>query len=119
MTLPWGNQIIEMMAEPSRESPKVAIIRHSERPAFDNLPYDQWDLAELTERGIAQAMKFGEAIGSRSKSKELQTFGWGLRRCQLTAEAICRGYLKRGRNSRMSRDRSSLDFDEIAYRKQK
>ncbi len=90
MSLSWGNQTLQIIDRLGYGT-KLAIIRHSERPSFDNLPYSEWDIAELTTKGYDVAVEFGKILGIMSKVKNVQVFGWGLKRCQLTAMAISKG----------------------------
>jgi hypothetical protein len=89
--LRWGSKIIQMLEELDGKGHSVIMIRHSERPDFDNIPQEQWDSVDLTEAGIAEARNFGKALVTQDKIRDLQVFGWGFKRCQTTAQAICEG----------------------------
>ncbi len=89
--LRWGAQIIQMLDQLDGSGNFVIMVRHSERPSFDNIPNEQWDRVDLTETGIEEARNFGRVLVAQSNVKDLQVFGWGFKRCQTTAQAICEG----------------------------
>jgi broad specificity phosphatase PhoE len=89
--LRWGGQIIQMLDQLDGHGHHVIIVRHSERPSFHNIPREQWDQVDLTDTGIEEARNFGRALVAHSNVKQLQVLGWGFKRCQTTALAICEG----------------------------
>lgn len=86
-----GSRVLRLMGVLKRGLQTVAVIRHSERPSFDNLPYHEWDDAGLTDKGTKEAVRFGRSIAQTQNPKCLQISWWGLKRCALTAEAISEG----------------------------
>ena len=94
--LVWGGRVLQLLRIFRGGDQKVAVIRHSERPSFDDLPYHEWDYAGLTDKGTEAALRFGRAIGAAQNPKCLQILWWGLRRCALTAEAISEGAREEG-----------------------
>ena len=89
--LRWGGQIIQMLDQLDGTGNSIIMVRHSERPSFESIPHDQWDSVDLTDTGIEEARNFGRALVAHSNVKDLQVFGWGFKRCQTTARAICEG----------------------------
>ncbi len=89
--LRWGAEIVQMLGQLDGQGHIVIMIRHSERPSFENIPREQWDSVDLTATGIEEARNFGRALVGHHKVNDLQVFGWGFRRCQTTARAICEG----------------------------
>jgi broad specificity phosphatase PhoE len=67
------------------------VIRHSERPSFNNIPMEDWDNIRLTPRGVEAANDFGNALVNDVKMSNLCFYGWGLKRCMDTAESIASG----------------------------
>ena len=80
-----------MLEEVGIDGNAVAVIRHSERPSFDNLPCHEWEKVGLTAKGNLEATKFGAFLGRFQTVRSFQVFGWGEKRCVETAEAISKG----------------------------
>ncbi len=92
--LEWGNQILNAVKQFDAQENLVLIMRHSERPSFDNIPFEQWRSVELTPRGIEVAKSFGKAVSTSSQN--LRVHYWGLKRCAMTADAISMGAREAG-----------------------
>lgn len=93
----WGAKVLQMLRGLVGGN-IVAVIRHSERPNFDNLPCHEWENVGLTTKGTIAATKFGAALSEFENAKSFQIFGWGLKRCIETAEAISKGARNGGCN---------------------
>jgi broad specificity phosphatase PhoE len=96
MELEWGNKILKAAEQLQAQENLVLILRHSERPSFANIPFEQWRHVELTGKGIEVAKSFGREISSRTKS--LRVHHWGSKRCFMTADAISIGARENGSN---------------------
>lgn len=94
MRLEWGNQILDAVRQFEVQENLVLIVRHSERPSFDGIPYEQWRHVELTEKGIQVARSFGKVLSSSTKT--MRVHHWGLKRVVMTAEAISIGARESG-----------------------
>ena len=94
MELEWGNKILKAAEQLKAQENLVLIMRHSERPSFDNIPFEQWRHVELTGKGIEVAKGFGREISGRTKS--LRVHHWGSKRCFMTADAISIGARENG-----------------------
>lgn len=94
MELEWGSKILKAAEQLEAKENLVLIIRHSERPSFDNIPFEQWRHVELTGKGIDVAKSFGREISGRTKS--LRVHHWGSKRCFMTADAISVGARENG-----------------------
>lgn len=97
---------------------KVAVLRHSLRISFANVPMDLWDEIGITERGVEVARNLGRSLADDGDASTLNVYGWGMKRCHETADAIAEGAKERGRPVR--REGSiSLEgpiFDFAAYK---
>lgn len=87
----YGQWIIRRIAELPHTSRTVAIIRHSERPDFRDIPPEDWNSVLLTSNGERVAVEFGNALVGEANATSVKAEGWGLSRCQLTAEKIYEG----------------------------
>ena len=87
----YGNNVIELVTKLSRMDRTVLVIRHSERPSFDNIPMEDWNNIGLTSKGVKAAKDLGKALAKEVKISSLSSYGWGLKRCIDTAEAIAAG----------------------------
>jgi broad specificity phosphatase PhoE len=87
----YGNSVLDMVARLHAVNETVLVIRHSERPAFGDLPIEKWDSVGLTERGIEAAREFGRALAREGEVRSLGAYGWGLKRCLDTADSVVAG----------------------------
>lgn len=87
----YGQWIIKRIGEIPPDSGIAAIIRHSERPDFRDIPVEKWNSTLLTDNGERTAVKFGTALINEAGASSVAAEGWGLERCQLTAEKISEG----------------------------
>ena len=94
MELEWGGRILKAAEQLRAQENLVLIMRHSERPSFDNIPFEQWRHVELTGKGIEVAKSFGREISARTKT--LRIHHWGSKRCFMTADAISIGARENG-----------------------
>ncbi|MDG6998203.1 MAG: histidine phosphatase family protein [Nitrososphaerota archaeon] len=94
MELEWGGRILKAAEQLKAQKDLVLIVRHSERPSFDNIPFEQWRHVELTGKGIEVAKSFGREISSSTKT--LRIHHWGSKRCFMTADAISIGARENG-----------------------
>ena len=60
----YGNSVVTLTRRLRAVDRTALIIRHSERPSFDNLPIESWDSVGLTERGVEAARDLGEGACS-------------------------------------------------------
>lgn len=96
MELEWGSKILKAAEQLRAQENSVLIMRHSERPSFDNIPFEQWRNVELTGKGVEVAKSFGRAISAQTKT--LRIHHWGSKRCFMTANAISIGARESGSN---------------------
>lgn len=94
MALEWGSKILKAAEQLRAHENLVLILRHSERPPFDSIPFEQWIHVELTGKGIEVAKRFGREISGRTKT--LSVHHWGSKRCFMTADAISIGAREEG-----------------------
>lgn len=97
----------------------AAIIRHSERPDFRNIPTELWNKVLLTPEGEKVATEFGTALVNESGIPSMNVHGWGLERCIITAEKIAEGARSAGIDGKYSTlyDLQSPIKDIVLYRK--
>lgn len=69
----------------------ITIVRHSERPSFDNIPVEKQDSVTITQRGIEAARNFGKSLVLEANIDKMKVYHWGLKRCSDTADAIAAG----------------------------
>jgi broad specificity phosphatase PhoE len=74
-------------------SKTVVLVRHSERPHFGNLAREQYNSVGLTDNGIKEAEAFGKHMVTEGKLEAIRIHSWGLKRCEMTAEAVARGVM--------------------------
>lgn len=91
----YGNDVLDLVAHLDERDKTLIVIRHSERPSFDNLPISRWDSLGITSQGVEAAQDFGMALAQELRAADLRVYGWGLQRCIDTAGAIATG-AKRG-----------------------
>jgi broad specificity phosphatase PhoE len=89
--LMYGKSVLDMVERLHAVDKTVLVIRHSERPAFGDLPIEEWDGVGLTERGIEAARDFGKALARDGGVRALGAYGWGLKRCLDTADFVGAG----------------------------
>jgi hypothetical protein len=94
--LPYGENVLSLVRRLGSVDETVLIIRHSERPSFDKMPIETWDNVGLTERGVEAATIFGEALARQGGIRNMRAYGWGLKRCMDTADAIASGAMQGG-----------------------
>lgn len=116
----YGEWIINAIGSLSNSGGIAAIIRHSERPDFSNIPVEQWNSVQLTKEGELAARDFGSALVRDAGIARIEAHGWGLERCLVTARKIAEGARLAG--SSRSRYSAITDFrmpisDVKLYRK--
>lgn len=116
----YGEWIVGAIEELPDASRMAAIIRHSERPEFTNIPVDQWNAVQLTREGELAAKDFGSALVREAGVGRVDSRGWGLERCMVSARKIAEGARLAG--SSKSRFSPITDFrmpisDIKSYRK--
>lgn len=104
----YGKWIVKRISEIPVDFELAAIIRHSERPDFKDIPPEKWNSTLLTSYGEESALDFGKALVNEAGASSVAAKGWGLKRCQLTAERIAEGAIQAGSNE--SRFSSILEF---------
>jgi broad specificity phosphatase PhoE len=92
----YGNNVVNLIGRLHGVDRTVLIVRHSERPSFDNLPIGAWDSVGLTERGIEAARDLGRALAQEEGIHTFGAYGWGLKRCIDTADAVAAGAKESG-----------------------
>lgn len=92
----YGNSVVDLVRRLDAVNRTVLIVRHSERPSFDDVPIQAWDGVGLTERGIEAARSFGRALAQDGGILTMGAYGWGLKRCLDTADAIAAGAREKG-----------------------
>lgn len=103
MTLSWGQWIIDYFRRAPNARSSIAVVRHSERPDFKNIPVEKWNTTSLTENGKKVAMELGSRLVRDAGFQSLTSEGWGLDRCVLTARLIAEGAYDAGcRNVRFA-----------------
>jgi hypothetical protein len=95
-TLSYGRDAMRLAATLPELDRTIILIRHSERPSFDNIPFEEWDRVGLTPKGIEAAKEFGTALATGVQASQLRLHSWGLKRCTDTAEAIVTGAAEAG-----------------------
>lgn len=105
----YGQWIIKRIGEVPETHEVTAVIRHSERPDFKDVPLEKWNSTLLTSYGEKSALEFGTALVKESAIPIVAAKGWGLERCQITAERIAEGAQRAG--STGSRFSSISGFD--------
>ena len=96
MQLEWGEKIIQAVKQLDGLESTILIVRHSERPSLEGVPYEQWNSVDLTQRGIEAARRFGNVLTSDDAKKTNRTHHWGSKRCATTADAISNGARETG-----------------------
>lgn len=96
MQLEWGEKIIQAVKQLDGLENTILIVRHSERPSLEGVPFEQWNSVDLTQRGIVGAKRFGNALASYDGIKTIRTHHWGSKRCATTADAISIGAREAG-----------------------
>lgn len=99
MYLGYGEWIIERLLKFPKNSSLAILIRHSERPDFNNIPINSWNSVLLTQRGEEVATEFGAALVSEDHFYSVNAYGWGLERCTATAKKIVEGAVSAGSNA--------------------
>lgn len=92
----YGKWIVQKISEIPSDFEITAIIRHSERPDFKDIPPERWNSTLLTSHGEEIAVDFGKALVGEAGAPSVAAKGWGLERCQLTAERIAQGASQAG-----------------------
>ena len=96
MQLEWGEKIIQAVKQLDGLEDTILIVRHSERPSLEGIPYEQWNSVDLTQRGIEAARRFGTALTSADAIRSIRIHHWGSKRCVTTADAISFGAREAG-----------------------
>ncbi len=91
MPVAYGRNVLEWVAMPPPVDRTVLLIRHSERPSFDAVPFGEWDKVSVTERGVHAARDFGGLLARSAGGSKLRVYSWGQKRCVDTAGAIAKG----------------------------
>lgn len=92
----YGQGVLDLFSQLPAVDKTVLLIRHSERPSFDNIPVGEWNKVLLTPQGKEAAKDFGRALAQNAGVEGLRVYSWGLRRCAETAEAIASGAKEEG-----------------------
>ena len=77
----------------------VVVVRHSERPDFAGVPTKDWNDVGMTNNGFEAAKMMGRALAQITETSQLDSYGWGLKRCLDTANAIAAGATAAGYSS--------------------
>ncbi|MDD1711536.1 MAG: histidine phosphatase family protein [Methanoregulaceae archaeon] len=75
---------------PERER-TVILIRHSNRPSFEGVPYHIRPHVELTPEGVENARRFGSSLAPVVEGKRIHLLHTPATRCRMTAMAIREG----------------------------
>ncbi len=90
-SLPYGNDVLGLMKSLPPKDKTIIVVRHSERPSFDNIPMNRWNTVGLTSRGVEAAKGFGRKLARDLGGTGLRVYGRGLPRVIDTAAAVAEG----------------------------
>jgi broad specificity phosphatase PhoE len=88
--------ILHFLTGFSLSEKSVAVIRHSERVSFHDVPMEKWDSVGITESGLTAAEELGRALVKDARISRVRIYSWGQRRCVETAAAISKGLVEEG-----------------------
>ena len=98
-SLPYGKRVVELARRFPERKDMTVVVRHSERPDFAGVPKKDWNDVGLTSNGFEAARMMGRALAQITEASQLDSYGWGWRRCLDTANAIAAGATAAGYSS--------------------
>lgn len=78
----------------------IAVVRHSERASFHNIPIDEWESIGITENGYLVAKNLGKSLAKVGGFSRANIYSWGALRCVETAVAVAQGLVEEGVSAR-------------------
>lgn len=82
------NPVFRLLSRIPEKDRTVILVRHSDRPSFEGVPYDVRPFVELTRDGIAHARFFGASLAAAAPGRHIHILHTPAVRCHMTAHAI-------------------------------